>query len=186
MNSQMTPHIVPSQAVYVWDLQWIFAEVDWHINILRLRQYGRHFPDDIFKCIFLNENEWILIKILLKFIPECPINNISSLVQIMAWRRPGDKPLSEPTMVSLLTHICITRPQWVKRYDNLGWGNVVSSDGTMPLSKPKLTYHQLGQMAITRGQFNKKYLSCPLIKSLETNNLKFYSNLPQANELISL
>ena len=24
----------------------------------------------------------------------------------MAWRRPGDKPLSEPMMVSLLTHIC--------------------------------------------------------------------------------
>ena len=32
----------------------------------------------------------------------------------MAWRRPRDKPLSEPMMVSLLTHICVTRPQWVK------------------------------------------------------------------------
>ena len=32
----------------------------------------------------------------------------------MAWRRPGDKPLSEPRMESLLTHICISRPQWVK------------------------------------------------------------------------
>ena len=31
----------------------------------------------------------------------------------MAWRRPGDKPLSEPMMVCLLTHICVTRPQWV-------------------------------------------------------------------------
>ena len=31
----------------------------------------------------------------------------------MAWRRPGDKPLSEPMMVILLTHICVTRPQWV-------------------------------------------------------------------------
>ena len=41
------------------------------------------------------------------------INNIPALVQIMAWRRPGDKPLSEPMMVSLLTYICITRPQWV-------------------------------------------------------------------------
>ena len=36
------------------------------------------------------------------------------LVQIMAWRRPGDKPLSEPMMVRLPTHICVTRPQWVK------------------------------------------------------------------------
>ena len=33
----------------------------------------------------------------------------------MAWRRTGDKPLCEPMMVSLLTHICVTRPQWVKR-----------------------------------------------------------------------
>ena len=32
----------------------------------------------------------------------------------MAWHRPGDKPLSEPMMVCLLTHICVTRPQWVK------------------------------------------------------------------------
>ena len=33
----------------------------------------------------------------------------------MAWRRSGDKPLSEPMMVSLLTHICVTRPQWVNQ-----------------------------------------------------------------------
>ena len=32
----------------------------------------------------------------------------------MAWRRPGDKPLSEPMMVRLKTHICVSRPQWVK------------------------------------------------------------------------
>ena len=37
----------------------------------------------------------------------------TTLVQIMAWRRPDDKPLSEPMMVSLLTYICLTRPQWV-------------------------------------------------------------------------
>ena len=36
------------------------------------------------------------------------------MVQIMAWRRPGDKPLSEPMVVSLPTHICVARPQWVK------------------------------------------------------------------------
>ena len=32
----------------------------------------------------------------MKFVPKGPINNIPALVQIMAWRRPGDKPLSEP------------------------------------------------------------------------------------------
>ena len=82
-------------------------------NTLRPRQDGCHFPGDIFKCIFLNENLWISIKISLKFVLKGPINNIPALVQIMAWRRQGDKPLSEPMMVSLPTHICVTRPQWV-------------------------------------------------------------------------
>ena len=85
------------------------------VNTLRPRQDGRLFPDDIFKCIFLNENAWILLEILLKFVPKVQINNIPALVQIMAWRRSGDKPLSEPMMVSLLTHICITLPQWVNQ-----------------------------------------------------------------------
>ena len=83
------------------------------LNTLRPRQNGRHFPDNIFKCIFLNENAWISIKISLKFVPKGPINKIPALVQIMAWRRSGDKPLSESMMVNLLTHICVTRPQWV-------------------------------------------------------------------------
>ena len=86
-----------------------------HLNTLRPRQNGRHFPDDIFKYIFLNEKVLILIKISLKFVPKCSINNIPVLVQIMAWRRPRNKPLSEPMMVSFPMHICITRPQWVKR-----------------------------------------------------------------------
>ena len=84
------------------------------INSLRLRQNGRHFADDIFKCIFLNKNVWILIKISLKFVPLGPITNIPALVQIMAWCRPGDKPLFGPMMVRLPMYICVTRPQWVK------------------------------------------------------------------------
>ena len=83
------------------------------INTLRPRQNGRRFADDTFTRIFLNENVRISIKISLKFVPKGPINNNPALVQIMARRRSGDKPLSEPMMVSLLTHICVTRPQWV-------------------------------------------------------------------------
>ena len=52
--------------------------------------------DDIFKCIFVNEKFCILIRISLKFVPKGPINNKPALVQIMAWRWIGDKPLSEP------------------------------------------------------------------------------------------
>ena len=84
------------------------------LNTLRLRQNGRHFADEVFKCIFLNENAWISLKNSLKFVPKVRISNIPALVQIMAWRRPGDKPLCEPVMVNLLTQICVPRPQWVK------------------------------------------------------------------------
>ena len=91
------------------------------INSLRPWPTRRHFADDIFKCIFENENEWISPRIPLKFVPKVRINNIPALVQIKALRRPGDKPLSEPMMVSWLTHICVTRPQWV----NGRWNTVM-------------------------------------------------------------
>ena len=83
---------------------------------MRLRQNGSHFPEDIFKCIFLNKNAWISIKISLQFVPKGPINHIQALVQIMASHRPGNKPLSEPMELSLLMHICRqvpTLPTWV-------------------------------------------------------------------------
>ena len=51
--------------------------------------------DDIFKCIFFNENVFISIKISLNFVPNGPIDCKSSLVQVMAWHRKGDKPLHE-------------------------------------------------------------------------------------------
>ena len=85
----------------------------YQINTSRPRQNGRHFADDTFKRIFLNGNVRISIKISLKFVPNVQFDNIPALVQIMAWRRLGDKPLSGPMMVILLTHICVTRPQWV-------------------------------------------------------------------------
>ena len=75
------------------------------VNTLRPRRNEQHFADDIFKRIFFNENVWILIKISLKFVPKGPIYSIPALVQIMAWRRSGDKPLFVPMMVSLPTHI---------------------------------------------------------------------------------
>ena len=91
-----------------------------YLNTLRPKQNGSHFADDIFKCIFLNENEWISLKISLKFVLKGPINNIPALVQIMAWCRPGNKPLSEPMMDNLPMHICGTLPQWVNQY-SINW-----------------------------------------------------------------
>ena len=100
--------------VYIFSMPWVGNNIVTTFNTLKPRQDGRHFPDDIFICIFLNKNEWHSIKISLKFVPRVAINNFPALVQTMAWRRPGDKPLSEPMMVVLPTHICVTRPQWVQ------------------------------------------------------------------------
>ena len=75
------------------------------------RVIAHHYPmykmaailaDDIFKRIFLNENDRIPIQISLKFVPRSPIDNKPALVQVMAWRRIGDKPLSDLMMAQFI------------------------------------------------------------------------------------
>ena len=44
------------------------------------RQNGRHFEDDIFRCIFVDEKFCILIKISIKFVPKGQIDNNPVLV----------------------------------------------------------------------------------------------------------
>ena len=104
--------IIQRQITYSLDLK--------KINVLTAKQIGRHladdFVDDILKCILSKKNVLISIGIPLKFVPQCQINNIPALLQLIIWCRLGDKPLTEPLMFSLLTHMCITRPKWVKMY----------------------------------------------------------------------
>ena len=66
------------------------------LNTLRPRQNGRHFPDDIFKHICLNESVRISTNISLNFVPRGPID-----YKLNQWGH------------SFLTPICVTRPQWV-------------------------------------------------------------------------
>ena len=61
-------------------------------------QNGRHFTDDNFRCVFVNEKFYIFNKIALKFVLRGPIDNNPALAEIMAWRRIGDKPLSQPML----------------------------------------------------------------------------------------
>ena len=91
---------------------WWFETPPW--SLWRQCNDDSHFADDIFTSIFLNDVMWIPLTISLKFVPKDQMNNIPSLVQIMAWCRSGDKPLSEPIIVILLTHVIVPRPQWVK------------------------------------------------------------------------
>ena len=86
-------------------------------------QNGRHFADDIFRRIFLNEKFSILIRILLKFVHKGPIDNKWALIQVMAWRRTGDKPLSEPMPTHFTdAYICGTRGRWVLTHR--GWDKI--------------------------------------------------------------
>ena len=111
-------------------LEWV--NECFKFNTLRPERNEQHFADNIFKRIFININFWISIKCSLKFV----LNNTPAMVQIMAWRRSGHKPLSESMMVSLPTHICVTRPQWV---------NSLSQDSRQlgPCSPHKPCYHSL-------------------------------------------
>ena len=94
-------------------MTWIWIVKTAVSSSLNTRQDGRHFPDDIFKYILLNENMRLSIKTSLKFAPKGPIDNILTLAHMMVWSRPGDNPLSEPVMVSLLTQKRAIRPHWV-------------------------------------------------------------------------
>ena len=71
----------------------------------------------MFKCIFLNWNVWISLKMSLNVVPWVRINNIQAFVQIINWRRPGDKPLPDPMMFGyyLNQRWLVTLPQWGNR-----------------------------------------------------------------------
>ena len=58
--------------------------------------------DDIFNCIFLNENDRIPIQFSQEFVPMSPIDKKPALEQAMAWRRTGDKPLPGPLMTQFI------------------------------------------------------------------------------------
>ena len=141
---------------------------------MRPRQNSHHILDNIFKCIFLNENVWILIMISLKFVVKGPITNISVLVQIMAWCRSGDKPLSVPMMVNSLTHLFVTRPQWVKLWSksfSIALKNALLHNFTLTLSLVAMHIFRL-----PGGRFKKVYelLNLRALKFLPVNKMHIF------------
>ena len=80
------------------------------------------FADNIFKCIFLNENDIIPIQISLKFFPRSPIDNKPALVQVMAWRRIGDKTLPEPMMAQFTDiYVALGRDKSTQYGPDVAW-----------------------------------------------------------------
>ena len=156
------------------------------INTLRPTQKGCHFTDDTFKCIFLNQNVTIFIKISLKCVPIHPTNNIPALVEIMAWRRPGDKPLSEPIVVRLLTHICVAQPQWVKgipgwqRRQWLLWMGKNSYSMEVHIWKDQNT-----PLTNKQNHPNKTLYGFVILKLINHKNYKIFQNNNLSNKVLS-
>ena len=96
------------------------------------------------------------------------INNIQALVQIMAWRRPGDKSLSEPMMLSLLMHICVTPPQWVNTWGRDKMGNTLQLTFSNAISWMKIVTFWLKFVFwnLSHGS-NKQYSSIGVDNDLE-------------------
>ena len=84
--------------VHCWPLYFLYARC----RCMQLTHIppvlNDYYFSDIFKCIFMNEKLCISIRNSLKFVPTGPNDCTSVLVQVMAWRQTGDKPLSEPIM----------------------------------------------------------------------------------------
>ena len=101
-----------SNVCWLWNIQGNYVS-----SVMFLTHWGRDKMATILQTAFwnafFNENICVPIKISLMCVLWGPIDNIPALLQIMTWRRLGDKPLSEPMTVGLATHICVTRPQWV-------------------------------------------------------------------------
>ena len=64
-----------------------------YLTHLPLDKMAAILADDILNCIFLNKNDRIPIQTSLIYVPWSPIDNKPTLVQVMAWRQTGDKPL---------------------------------------------------------------------------------------------
>ena len=84
---------------------------------------------DNFKCIFLNENHRIPIRISLKFVPKSPIDNKQALVQVMAWRRTGDITWTNADPI-----------HW-RIYAALGWDELIYSTSTWRSRNDKLSQY---------------------------------------------
>ena len=92
--------------------------IDQPFTTCRLTHWGREEIDAISQTTFSNafywmKMYWFRLRFHWNLFPRVQLTISQHLVQIMAWRRPGDKPLSESMMIISLTHICVTRHQWV-------------------------------------------------------------------------
>ena len=137
------------QQMFIYTMYQCSASVP--LNTLRPRQLGT-----ISQTTFSNAFSWMkMFELRLRFHWSLILMiQLTALIQIMAWRRSGDKPLSEPMMVRLLTHICIARPQWVKYFYN-------SNTFMLSIFYNRFTWIQYYILSL-RFRFNRHIIFIPL------------------------
>ena len=94
-----------------------------YVNTLSTEQNGHHFAEDIFKCTSVNKNAW-------KFHWSLwvPLENKPTMVQVMAWCRPGDRPLFESILSKHYSHNELTTSvsaNWCY-VGLLGWQHIIA------------------------------------------------------------
>ena len=154
-----------------------FRNVNWHTEtVTKWTRFSQSFS--------WMTNVWVSIKFSPKFVP---INNITALVQIMALRRSGDKPLSEQMMVILRTHIWVNRPLYVKCdvwYHSIHMTyQVLANTCNTQYRSNAITYRTFGEVCIiiTTGEHMTGYLKT---KCMSSNNVfVHWQRIVNLNEL---
>ena len=113
LNQFFNLHITKLMPIYLSLPYWINYSIICYGQFQILTHWGWEMPFSRWHFQMSLMKMYELYKISPKCILKSPINNVLALVQIMAWCWASDKPLSEPMMVNLLMHICVTWPQWV-------------------------------------------------------------------------
>ena len=130
--------------------QFCFIQNRLYVNSSSPEQNGRHFADDMFKRIFLNENIWISNLISLKYVPWGQIDNMSVLDQIIVCRLDG--------WASSPTRICGTWGRWVNHYGDVIMGTEASQitsltivSSTVYSDADQRKHHSSAALAFVRG-----------------------------------
>ena len=93
-------------------------EISWDVTV-PLGQNGRHFADDIFKCIFMNDFDSNFT-----VVPTGPTDNKSALVQAMAWRRTITLNIADPIRWRIYAEpwgdeLNLASPIYIPHYDGI-------------------------------------------------------------------
>ena len=134
-------------------------------NTLRPKQNDCYFTDDVFKCIFLNENSWILNNIsLISFLGhDWQFDNMAALVQIMAWCRLSNRRQAIIwTNVGMFYYALLLLNEYIdSQYrDKLEIDQHISCM-IFPYMKCSFSIHYVTQMTSSHGHVNEM-VRCPI------------------------